>query len=156
MVVCGIAEPCGAIIAGVTLTAGAGGLLAGVSARVAGLQSENGLAAAALTGGLISGASGGAGVALDLSGAPAVALGTISAATGGFSADLAGQAVDKPLNQLNMDDAAVSGATSALGYFGGGSFAVDALGVPASSAAGLATSANGAVIGTAGVVIVNH
>jgi hypothetical protein len=55
-----------------------------------------------------------------------------------------------------MDGAVISGTTSAVGYFGGGSVAVDILGVPTSSAAGLVTSANGAVIGTAGVVIVNH
>ena len=55
-----------------------------------------------------------------------------------------------------MNEAFVSGGMSGVGYFAGGAFAVDALGVSPSSAAGFLTSVNAAAIGTSGEVIVQH
>lgn len=88
MVICGLAEPCGAIAGGAALTAGVGGLLSGVSAELGGgLTNQNGLAATAFTGGLISGVTGSAGFA----GTQGVVVGAGAAALGGFVGDLAGQ-----------------------------------------------------------------
>jgi RHS repeat-associated protein len=155
LIACGVAEPCGvAAVAGGA--AFAGGLLAGASARVTGLTNQNGLFLTSVTGGLISGTGAGVGGALGFTGTGAVVWGTGVTATGGLVGDLAGQAAYTPLNQLNMNQAFVSGGMSGVGYFAGGSFAVDAAGISPSSAAGLVTSVNGAVISTSGQVIVQH
>lgn len=150
--VCVVLEPCGLAAAGAGGVALLGGVISGTSARFGGgVTNPGGLAAASLVGGLFSGASGGISNAAELSGGFAVGLGAGFNAAGGFTGDVAAQWVGGvPIGNVDYSSAGVSGFMSAVGYFGGGSFAVDMAGLPAWSAAGIVTSVDAGILSTGG------
>jgi hypothetical protein len=148
-----VAEPCGAIVGGAAVAAGTAGVLTGLSARfnpVSPIRNPWALTVTSFLGGTINAASAGTITALEIDSALAVEVGAVATGGSGFLSTLAGQSAGG--QQLNYNAAAVSGASSVAGYFGGGSFAVDAAGTQYTTAVGAAaqlfTGINGAIVST--------